>query len=782
MNSIKFQFLDDLFLFLNSCERGEGLGKSGRRSLFEHICVAKNHYAIGYQAKDWDGQGNTYGGAITENEPPIGRKIHLNDLLRAILLTDFPTQSLYLPSLVLAIPCASAVTSSETRRRLYDAWREVPKSEGAESRFFFKTDAQQRVACHAVEITNVDPAFRYEPFRTRHPEPLKMFVPAWEENNCFLYVEWGYMYPKATDFYYLYDETRDTAGSHIVLCTAGPIVPISQTLNGRANRVWRKPGWHLVGSDSYHVVEEVYQCEIEETFPVIILDKWAQDAERLPLNLSIGEASQAVGSMSELEKRIGQHERELEQLHARRERLQHFVEHEFLPVYVWHQKNEAGGQMLPAGLDQFLRKPLGELNRYSYTRVAVEGGWDHYVKGEMRVPSGSVLAVPCDRVYLCEARWEDWQLPLYVRSDCALNLAINEAGLAAKVWELLGAYNIPSDARIILAEPRPAPPGEIPAAAGEIQFSVLTPRCLLDEAMTFTNQEGHGPSAVAQLGGNLLHEAVSSHNVTVAGALSALDEKLLDRARELLAHTEISWDQLRAKLQTLLLEARIADVAVQVTDKYYSEAPETWVNFVNEVFDADKRIAEMKLQGLRQWREADGKRQSQLEQIAQTQINVAREIESQKSKYEALIPARRTTNEEIARKLADLEAARSKVAAEQTVLKEQRDRVQKENAELDANLRKLNQEISALREALKKLEKQRADLRSRRDEIDTLNTELNEKGALCQGEGAANETALEQLRTNVAKASSIVELHKLRTVKPPRPKSTWARFWNRFRS
>ncbi|MGA2140585.1 MAG: hypothetical protein ABSH14_17145, partial [Verrucomicrobiia bacterium] len=560
-HTIQFRHLEDLLAFLNACERREIMGQdqTDETLLYEWIHLDDGPlYGVGFTENAWPRPeaerrrvAENFGGEILTNTTPRGVQKHLNELLLHLPLKGSVIRVAQITSVVLACPPGPGVGEANLHQLLRTAWWDLPKAEDTVSEFFLVVP-KKAAAWPAVLVRHLDPGFEPEAFRRAHPAPLQLFAPVWEGEDCFLFVQWGYEYPKPADFYELYDETRSGGVSgrqHIVLATAGPVVERS-TID-QAHGAWFRSNMLVVEGDATTRIENICNVEVREDCPVVIAPREELPGDQLcVLPLTIGETGHALGALNELEKLIGQHERELELLQVRRARLTGQLHHDYLVVYLFRQP--AGAGRLPGALEQFLKRPLGELAHYRYARVTTKAN-DHYLAGELPIGLAAALAVPADHTYLCDARWVEWGLRLFVRSDCTLSVNIDERGLAERVVDLLKEAGVGESDKFVLAEPveeQAGPDGMCP-----VRLTVLEAPQQLDEVLRFTNDQSSGPANVARLATVLEPAAVVAHDVVVADTTQQLDETLLGRANDLISVAETKWEETRRTAQQVLLAA-----------------------------------------------------------------------------------------------------------------------------------------------------------------------------------------------------------------------------------
>jgi len=765
MDYIKFTFLDDLLAFLKACENGRIVLGKGERKSYEYIRLVKSadrlEYAIALSKEDlndtkvnWKTTAEQYGGKITLNQNfDDGDEKHINELLLMLPIRKVPEYRLtQISSLLLACPIETEHADGNTAfKRLFDAWKDVPKLISTESKFYFISDDVRNDKWAAVEVYNVAPEFDNKSFRDKHRESqiTTLSPPSeWDGEGCFLYVEWGYEYPEPADFLNLYDEWYQMGGNnvkhnarHIVLCTAGKTINLTNASNQVANDIWYEPIHHIIDDKSYTRTESIYSNDIIENLPVDGLStSEVPDSVKLVINLKIGEVSKTVGSLNEIEKRISIYEQELERLRSRYTQRHNLSQQEFFPVYVFRQLLDKSELTLPSGLENFLKKPLGELAKYTYAKVEIKDsddnsvGCDHYIVGEMPVLVGTALAIPSDRTYLCDMRWIEWNLPLYLRSDCSLNINIDEEGLAEKVRKLIGNSKIPNDTKIILAEPDSnTNKGDMDSVDG-LRLLYFDPTDRLDQVLCFINDIGQGAPSAALLSGAKLNEAVMIHDVNVSSATHDLDKLLLQRTNDLLAEAEGSWNATCKKIKQILLQARITDVALKVTEEVYKELPCTWVDFVNNVYDTDQKIAEMKIKALEKWNEDDSLRKEQLVNVKISQVNIDEEIENKKKEYYALLPKIRQENANLEDRIKELKKLEDDFSKEKEKLEANKGKLKEKNKEIEEKIEQYRTDIKTSEEQTKSLDSNKRQLemaiqeqKNIRRKLVNLQTEIKNK-------------------------------------------------------
>jgi hypothetical protein len=747
--------MDDLFEFLKACENGEALGESRNRAFYNQIHVLEAgqggrreiSYSLGFGDNVWKDAGNVYGGTILQGNPP-GNPIPLNNIFYSILLARSPMSKLGEPSLVLAIPTTDdGEKNADLREQLLKAVRLIPKLDGAQTRYFltgFEFDGKKEAPrlC-GVEIGDVDQnQFDYAAFRAAASNMVKLFVPAWNRSRCHLYVEWGFRYPKVEEFYRLFDEVQAAGPKPILLISRGPAV------GGPDGTNWHEPIWHLVAEESCKMEFHPYATLGLDAKLPFIKYKEASSLAVPPMTLGLGPASETVGEANALERKIGSLERELEWLYARRDRVRQAAQREYLPIYVWEQADAPGLGPLPSGLNEFLTRSHGELSQFDYLAVTSPGGltW-HCLAGQAPVTQGTGLAVPCDRLYLSEARWREWQFPLFVRADCALSIDVDEAAVADRVLALLRNEKADESKHWILAESTAAD-----GAPGQIQFLLLPneqAKNVLD-SLSYITAFGQGAASTASLAGALTLGAVAEHNVAAPARVRELDGLLQERARQMIGEIQGLWENLRVDCQKNRIEMILAQVAIYVTRKAYQQHPAVWKEFVDEALKMDEVLAELKITALDRWAKNNGERDDILAGLAQRRSDVEGLIAEHTVKFEGAAT-------ELDRQLTATEASLGKLREARTRLEGSRERLVKTHAALEGELQELDKKIQEFvlqRDAYvadrKKLENAEAEIEKMKLEVEEARTQV-----------AAESAQLEQMKLSLAEEQAALEQTKV---------------------
>jgi hypothetical protein len=350
-----------------------------------------------------------------------------------------------------------------------------------------------------------------------------------------------------------------------------------------------------------------------------------------------------------------------------------------------------------------------------------------------------------------------------------LNLAIDEQGVAEKVGELIALQGVDREAQFILVEPLLRSDEKNQSSDG-LQFTVLNRGIPAHQALRFTNDKSTVLPVVGEISAALISNAVSSHNIHASQDALELDQLLLERARQLIELAETEWERIRVRSQEICLKARITDIALRVTEDVYNRPPATWVEFVNQVLEAEKKLAEMKINSIHAWTVSDQSRKEALEKVARAQLDVSREIELKKTEYGGKLTVLRPENDRLTAKLKELESAREAVANENRRLKDLKEKLQRENAALDAFIKDVLAQITACGQQRQIIKIRRTERQQRQGELDALNTELKaitEKDAV---DTTAFEAQVAALRSAKAQIDTWLEQNAPQQPEVPRSK------------
>ncbi|MBI4606441.1 MAG: hypothetical protein HY721_31130 [Planctomycetes bacterium] len=779
MNHILFQSLDDCLEFLVACERGQTpLGKAGRE-VYTRIGVHLDKpgepcYSIAFEDSQWDGSGFLYGGEV-KRCAPLATVISANQLLEHVPLRAWMAPPPRLQSFVLACRieagyCAPAEAQGIVRR----AWRDVPKTERTESGFYL-TNGTEQPGWSLVQIDHVAASFKFHQFRKRHTEKrLQVFVPAWSEEGCFLFVEWGYEYPRHEDFYMLYEEPD----SGILLCAHGD--PVPQPPGVDHGSAWHVPKWFTIDGEPFTAGDGIRLVLPSHSTKVAHLKlRQGGQPEALDVRLAQGEAERAVGALGEIERQVGMHERALDELYSRRERLRARSQQEYIPIYAFFQRPQT--KRLPVKLEHFLSRPLAEQAGFSYAQGVVEGkAIIHYIIGEFSVPRGAALSVPCDQVYLQDSRWEAWNLPLFVRSDISLNLEVDEEGVAAKLRELLEAEDLLGDgeSRVLVG---PAAESGVKRGArrgGPLSFWSLSPAKKLPQVYHYTNAQGEGAESVRDSTSEALGREAALHGATAEDKVKELDAKLHAQAKRLLEEAETNWERVRQEIREVSLRARLGDTALKATDECYAAFPDQWKAFVMRVLEVDRQVSLLKSQALERWRAAEAERQGKLDKVKQDHADVSSKIKAAEHKFNETWKELQSIHAELAEKIKEVEALKKRIEDEMTAVaaalenqKMANSSLEKRKGEYDGVIKALEREVEACRKHLdelaarkQKMEQERESLKELRGEVDRLQGDwekLKQEATLERGKLRAELPRLERLAEAAMRA--------IKKIKPPPP-------------
>jgi hypothetical protein len=786
---IQFNALGDLFAFLVACHtRQEALGRTRKREKYSRIHLGEsNTYRIGFARGDQsmeDGKDGPflYGGTIFPREEPPGEEIELNDLLRRLPLLERPAPP-RTHALVLAVS-RQQCKAARPMKLLHEAWRAVPKQDGAESRFSVRQNLDQE-SWAAVEIREVSSQFDFKCLQPFRDQGLLVFQQAWNEPSCFLYVEWGFAYPKPAEFAALYDDrakVRNAEGKlepvpQLLLVSAGKR---AGTLRTAGNAALYHARWLRVSLPSHSLAEDLYDLTLPAKVEFAQVEAaQLEEKTRLKEELKAGDQRHTIGAIDDIERRIARCGSELEDLLTRKSRLTARRHNSWLPAYTFDQHE---GEPLPAKLRLFLRRPLGELAQFRYLVIRVPTGRRHCIVGDVAIAWGAALAVPSDATWLCDARWREWTLPLFIRSDCALSVDIDEGNMAAKVRDLLLDYDeldLSSADTVILTGPGEKLPG--------LSFCPLTPVQTLDEAIGFFNEAIDCRRLATESFERAGLDLIGEQDGVITEQVRELDASLQERAEQLLRELEEGWTATRELAMGTLLRLRVTEAAMEIGEQACLDSAAGWAEFVNHVLELDRRVSAVKLEAAARWFADEKSRDARLEEKSRAQQDFKELLAKSKALHEAAHSRLKQERAEIEAGLKALDAARQAVVAEgegvslrAKELEVQNQRTQLELTRSQAALKKLEEEIEqAARlklqleqtkaEAERKtqeleqrrlaLEQQRKEIETRRAEITSREQALAQLRSRKQQQEEDVQTALQPLRQHAGDALSFVRTH-----------------------
>ncbi len=720
-----FRHLDDLLAFLEACEFQEvKLGEKGRRA-YENVAIdvagSVPGYAVGFQTEDWDGSGFLYGGDIRAGTFDGMVEIHLNQLFRRFPVRPWASAPTPIPALVLRceVKGAGQAAVAEAQALLHKAWRTVPRNDEATSRFFVCGNRDGTPHSLVVHISHVHASFDYEQFRQAIPtQDLAMYVPAWHDDHCFLFVLWGYEYLRAKQFYSLYDENRDDAGE-LMLCEPGKAIPGAKASKASAKSVWCEAKWHVIEGESYSRSGDL----LDDIEPFVVHD---DDTTRLragpvsqaglSLRLEMVPLGSATASGEDMERGISVLENQLQELRSRHGRFQMLMEQTYRPVYTFLQPLSAGTRSadLPPHLATFLNRPLGELSQYWYAQGQRDGSLIHYLVGQNPVARGAAHAVRCDQLYLQDARWMEWNLPLFLRADSSFSIAVDEFDVAAKVWQLIGEQ-VPGGTECVLVEP----PAQDDSDQGASMCLRVLPLCEpLDELLCYVNELGQGQAAAALVSAERLHGAtVTFHRVKVSQEIQNLYRQLREHCDTLLATAESEWETIRENVRTALTTMRLADVCMTITADQYAQLPATWKDFVTKTLATDAELARLKLEAVEAWQTSIDERATATQQLANSQFDTEVEINQAATDLANVLGNIAKTQAKLETPLADL----AKVAED---VKQAHDQLDRRKAAISAEIAGLQAQAKALNDKTDSIEKATTELDRATEALQKSNLKL----------------------------------------------------------
>jgi hypothetical protein len=472
----------------------------------------------------------------------------------------------------------------------------------------------------------------------------------------------------------------------------------------------------------------------------------------LRLPLTVGRVGDTIASTQELEVRMGALQRELEFLSGKQERLRRRAIMEYLAVHVWHQPPEAA---LPEGLASFLARPLGELGRYYYVQCrASDGGVFHYVASKDRLSAGAAMAVACKQTYLCESRWYEWGLPLFVRHDCALSLDISEGDMAAKVRELLPPLSQETNngcERWLLVEPGRDDSGRDNREPGELQYTQIELKETLDCVLKLTNGKSESPSTIAFLASHDADASAPALQVAASAEAQQLDDELLKRTGIRLKQIESNWEAARRGLQAAEFNTRLSEIAQRTLEASYLNLPDTWKTFVDRVLEANSRVAYYKLEQLGQWDSAEPDRLNRLQEYGRSLANTGQMISERRRAYDAVLPPITAKCAELETALRELEEKKRELDAKEALITERSRKLSEANTALEQSIKTIDAKAQELESQIQRSN----DLIRQRKDAEQGLAETEEEA---RQKNAADEASNERLARAIRAAQNLLKL------------------------
>lgn len=804
MNYICFDYLDGLLAYLRACELGHSkLGKLGDRELYKKIAMASGERGPMYSLPVADEHRSAveqeflYGGVfVSDMTMNPGQLEDVNALLKRLPLRVGAQPPAHIQALVVVArvkPTDGRQAVSKAHARLHAAWRVIPRQTFGQSTFYLFSSPADASTWVAVHVEGVEPWFDPVQWLEQYAtEGLQLFVPSTECETMRFYVQWGFAYPRPRDFYLLYDEDQDQEA--LLLCSSAGELPRGAVSGGTTRDSWHQSKWQVLTNAEGSFAGATLQLS-NELVPMVenLMAEALPEEARVELPLAIGDTRVTVGSLAQLDQRISSMERELEDLHTRRNRIKMSFHREYVPIHIF--RNDKAGE-LPRDLERFLSRPLGELALFQYLRATLFGEDVHCVIGSVPVARGAALSVPCSATYLQDGRWLEWGLPLFVRSDSSLSLDIEEQEMAKRFQELMKARNVPEDAPAILAAPGETKTKDFSA----LQLVVLPEGIPLDQCLAYVNASGPVPAATASVGRAALTATVTVHKVEVPEDLSRAVVALQQEARQRVGTAEEQWEAIRQKTRAVLLEARMADVALEVTSEVYQLAPASWKAFVERVMALDGQIAALKLTALAQWQVSEEDWERRMDTIQKSLIDIKTVLANKENEFAAKM-------HELMGKKAELTPLVNKVAGLKTKLQQEQQTLADAQDALDAELADVATRTEAIKTATarqtaarqelidqtKKLKDQTLELETRAQELNIKTKELQEQTQTLaarkqaeQRQQVADQERLQDLEATIRQANQVValrrgELAPVRQAPPARPpnKSWWHRLRGR---
>ena len=711
---VRFESVNDLLRYLIN-RRGTERHAAGDAQVY----IDAHSYVL-------DCAGDTTEGNLQGGQPvstaPAGRAVKLNRLFELMPLQRLsPQHNQGAEAMVLAIPVSAVEKAGNLRDVLVRLWRRIPCMESARSAFYnCRNDGAG--GWHAVRIEGLSPSFNYEQFRADNAADFetyqaRVFAPAWTGGSCYLFTEWEYSYPRSEEFSQLYlDRAAD-----LILCRAD-----RPATGANSERGWWVPDWHVIraeSNESNFLIEDLFQVDLAAQPPGQVTTYSGEQFYELPklaCPLRIDVESELAKSMREVEERIGKMELELEKLNTCQERLSRKSHQEFHVVHRWEQNPDA---LLPVGLAHLLTHPLGELANWDYfVRQNEDNTVTHFVTSRNPMKAAHAATMVSDQIYLCDARWHGWNLPLYVVKGFTLSIDINEEAMAVLVAESLPATPDQGGEGAWLAEPDRETPGEL-------SLFRLPPGRSLDEMVAVTNQGSAGPAMVARAAEIEAGKSPFSADVALSESALTLDTTLRQRAEAWLNKTEQEWEQLRQELQTAAFRNRLAEVAARPLAAACGSLSGSWNEFVEKVLAADAVAAHFKLAGLGEWAQAEPHRLDQLKAHDDALADVGQLIQERKDEYEEVLARARSRNESLQKNILAADQHLATIRTEQGRLEKEAKKLAAANAKLELQIKernKIRQRVEEDTDRSKQLTEQLNQLEEQLSQLNLEHKGLNE--------------------------------------------------------
>ena len=764
---LRFAAVEDVLAFLR------GQRKAGQKRGWEYVHVSSGGYALPIPKTGWKPPVALFGAEMCEGSTP-GARLHLNELLYGVWLAERRTR-LRRPAEILLSVETPADAALDVRRSgqaaLQKAWRSLPRTATSCSRFFAAKDS--RIGLDAILVTDVPTSFDFDALKKEHDHPrLRVhFRDGTRDGEPF--VEWGFHYPCGDDFAMLHDQGGKDAGP--LLFYAGTRV------HGTEAATFFETRWHQLPAEHDEVDGALY-FESETSHNGSLGRRYEYDEgarQELILPLTIDGADRSVGAKHALDGRIAVLERELEILQGRRERRRRMMEGEFVPVHLWVQPIAGDEVQLPATLQVFLNRPLAELEHYSYFRHWNEPSqeWWHFAVSANAMPAGDALAVACEQVFLQDARWAEWGLPLFVRSDCALSVDVNEQEIADKLKREIGLDAAAGISLVLLA-----PPAGVtsPASAGPPAFYTVANADAvrrLNDVLEWVNQHGDGALTAVRLMPVEFESANTQHRLEIQDATLRMDANLTERASQLLGNLEAEWADFRQRAEAQLGVLRLGDILLEATRKPYAEAGADWAEFISRAVEINEAIAKAKLTQLVEWNTAEKKRLDGLTQVAAALAPVTDRISGTKEALGPLVESTNEANRMLGEELETVQGVRAELSAANEEFERRFATLAAERKQYDTAVAATEAAIRLAKDELEKIEARRAADKRTREYLADIRGKITEAHAGAREAETENAREKQELRSALQAGAALLGLNVAEPA--PKPNGFWARLFGR---
>jgi hypothetical protein len=236
--------------------------------------------------------------------------------------------------------------------------------------------------------------------------------------------------------------------------------------------------------------------------------------------------------------------------------------------------------------------------------------------------------------------------------------------------------------------------------------------------LAYVNAGGPVPEAMVVQGIQSLDATVTEHRIEVFDELTAAVSALHQASQARVEEAEGKWEEIRQKTRAVLFDARVTDVALDVTSEAYQLAPASWKEFVERVMAIDEQIAKMKLEALERWTASGQEREDRLSVIEESLLDIKKEIESKEKEFQDKLRALKQQEAEIIPTVTKVEELKGKLQREQQKLTATQQALDKNIAEVEQRTASTKRDTERKDAAKQRLEfvKQREQQQTRADD------------------------------------------------------------------